>query len=435
LENKGGIMTNRRTFLKSAATSLFLPASASAFESGSSDKSLIIIFLKGGPSTIDMFDMKPDAPYEYRGEFSPISTNTPGIHITEHMPLTAQQQDKFSIIRSMSHSDSNHGSGDHYMLTGYKPNPTFQSKQMPNNHNPSFGSIISHEKGGIGSVPAYICLPTMHKSGGPAYLGATHSPFVIAADPNSPTFSVPDLVPPFDLPDDRIAIREKLRRQLSKFEGTKEVSSKANRKANSFNTFRESAKTLMLSKEAKEAFDIESEPAKMRERYGRSTLGQSCLMARRLVEAGVRCVTIQHTDWDTHDENFRLLKDELLPPLDSAISTLFADLADRGLSDKTVVLVTGEFGRTPKIDGGAGGRGHFPAAFSLLLSGGGLNSGMCVGETDSTGMSCVGSCYTPEDLSKTLLRTLGVETHQELHSSEGRPYAIVNGGKIIKELF
>ena len=428
-------MKTRRTFLKGGAASLFLPMSSYASEAAeASDKSLIIVFLKGGPSSIDMFDMKPNAPSEYRGDFNPISTCVPDIHITEHLPLLAQQQDKFSIVRSMSHSDSNHGSGDHYMLTGYKPNPTFQSKQMPNNHNPSFGSVISHEKGGIGSVPAYICLPTMHKSGGPAYLGATHSPFVIAADPNSPTFSVPDLVPPFDLPDDRIAIREKLRRQLSKFEGTKEVSAKANRKANSFNTFRESAKTLMLSKEAKEAFDIEGEPAKMRERYGRSTLGQSCLMARRLVEAGVRCVTIQHTDWDTHDENFRLLKDELLPPLDSAISALFSDLADRGLSEKTLVLVTGEFGRTPKIDGNAGGRGHFPAAFSLLLSGGGLNSGMCVGETDSTGMSCVGGCYTPEDLAETILTSLDIHTHQELHSAEGRPFGMVNGGKRIKEL-
>ena len=146
----------------------------------------------------------------------------------------------------------------------------------------------------------------------------------------------------------------------------------------------DSLDTVELVMAMEEAFDIEKEPAKIRDQYGRTTLGQSCLMARRLVEAGVRCVTIQHTDWDTHDENFRLLKEDLLPPLDSAVSTLFADLADRGLSDKTLVLVTGEFGRTPKIDGKAGGRGHFPAAFSLLLSGCGLNSGMCVGQTNRT---------------------------------------------------
>ena len=400
-----------------------------------SDKSLIIVFLKGGPSTIDMFDLKPDAPAEYRGEFSPISTCVPDIHISEHLPLLAQQQDKFSIVRSMSHTDSNHGSGDHYMLTGYKASPAFQAKQMPNNEHPSFGSIISHERGGVGSVPPYICLPNMHKSGGSSYLGPMHAPFIIDADPNSPNFAVPNLVPPATLSDNRISMREKLRSQLSRFEGTQKVSSKVNRKANSFDTFRESAQILMLSKEAKEAFDIEKEPAKIREQYGRTTLGQSCLMARRLVEAGVRCVTIQHTDWDTHDENFRLLKEDLLPPLDSAVSTLFADLADRGLSDKTLVLVTGEFGRTPKIDGKAGGRGHFPAAFSLLLSGCGLYSGMCVGQTNRTGMSCVDDHYTPEDLTQTILKSLDIHTHKEFYSAQGRPFMMVNGGKIIKELF
>lgn len=429
-------MRTRRNLLKGGAASLFLPMGSYASEiAEASDKSLIIVFLKGGPSTIDMFDLKPDAPAEYRGEFSPISTCVPDIHISEHLPLLAQQQDKFSIVRSMSHTDSNHGSGDHYMLTGYKASPAFQAKQMPNNEHPSFGSIISHEKGGVGSVPPYICLPNMHKSGGSSYLGPMHAPFIIDADPNSPNFSVPNLVPPATLSDNRISMREKLRSQLSRFEGTQEISSKVNRKANSFDTFRESAQILMLSKEAKEAFDIEKEPAKIRDQYGRTTLGQSCLMARRLVEAGVRCVTIQHTDWDTHDENFRLLKDELLPPLDSAVSTLFADLADRGLSDKTLVLVTGEFGRTPKIDGKAGGRGHFPAAFSLLLSGCGLNSGMCVGQTNRTGMSCVDDYYTPEDLTQTILKSLDIHTHKEFYSAQGRPFMMVNGGKFIKELF
>ena len=429
-------MRTRRKFFKGGAASLFLPMGSYASEiAEASDKSLIIVFLKGGPSTIDMFDLKPDAPAEYRGEFSPISTCVPDIHISEHLPLLAQQQDKFSIVRSMSHTDSNHGSGDHYMLTGYKASPAFQAKQMPNNEHPSFGSIISHEKGGVGSVPPYICLPNMHKSGGSSYLGPMHAPFIIDADPNSPNFAVPNLVPPATLSDNRISMREKLRSQLSRFEGTQEVSSKVNRKANSFDTFRESAQILMLSKEAKEAFDIEKEPAKIRDQYGRTTLGQSCLMARRLVEAGVRCVTIQHTDWDTHDENFRLLKEDLLPPLDSAVSTLFADLADRGLSDKTLVLVTGEFGRTPKIDGKAGGRGHFPAAFSLLLSGCGLNSGMCVGQTNRTGMSCVDDHYTPEDLTQTILKSLDIHTHKEFYSAQGRPFMMVNGGKFIKELF
>ena len=216
--------------MKGGAASLFIPMHSYASElAEASDKSLIIVFLKGGPSTIDMFDLKPDAPAEYRGEFKPISTSVPDIHISEHLPLQAQQQDKFSIIRSMSHSDSNHGSGDHYMLTGYKASPVFQAKQMPNNEHPSFGSIISHEKGGVGSVPPYICLPNMHKSGGSSYLGPMHAPFIIDADPNSPNFAVPNLVPPATLSDNRISMREKLRSQLSRFEGTQEISSKVNR--------------------------------------------------------------------------------------------------------------------------------------------------------------------------------------------------------------
>jgi len=425
-------MTNRRNFLKSAATSLFLPVSASAVESDSSNKSLIIVFLRGGPSTIDMFDMKPDAPSEIRGEFSPISTNVPGIQITEHLPLTAQQMDKFSIVRSMSHSDSNHSSGDHYILTGYKTDPTFQSKQSPNNQKPSLGSIISHEKGPTGSVPPYICLPSMHKSGGSAYLGPTYAPFVIAADPNAPSFSVPDLIPPRGITSDRFSNREQLRDSISRFKDTKVA--KTNRKANNVSIFRESAKSLMLSKEAKKAFDINIESAKMRDEYGRTTLGQSCLMARRLVEGGVRCVTIQHSDWDTHEENFLLLKNQLLPELDAAMSTLFKDLSDRGMLETTTVLVAGEFGRTPKISGSAG-RGHFPAAFSIAIGGGGLNSGMCVGETDRNAMSCVDGCYTPEDLSETILKSLDIDTHTLFYSADGRPFHMVNDGKLIKELF
>jgi hypothetical protein len=423
-------MNTRRAFLQGSA-SLAVPHYLLANEPQTSGKSLIIVFLRGGPSTIDMFDMKPEAPLEIRGEFSPISTAVPGIQISEHLPLTSQQQDKFSIIRNLSHSDSNHGSGDHYILTGYKPSPAFQSKQSPNNHNPSLGSIIAHERKS-GAVPPYICLPNMHRSAGSAYLGPMYSPFVIAADPNSPKFAVPDLAPPAVIEEKRLGRRSALRNNLSRLTDNSHVS--ANRKANSFREYREAAQSLMLSTKAKAAFDINREPAALREQYGRTTLGQSCLMARRLVEAGVQCVTIQHTDWDTHDENFRLLKDELLPPLDSAISTLFADLADRGMTDSTTVLVTGEFGRTPKITNSAG-RGHFPAAFSALISGGGLNTGMCVGKTDKNGTTCVDGCYTPEDLSQTILTSLEINTHQELHSAEGRPFAMVNNGKKIKELF
>jgi len=392
------------------------------------DVSLIVVFLRGGASTIDMFDMKPDAPGEIRGEFSPISTNVPGIQITEHLPRTAQQQDKFSLIRSFTHRNSSHGLADHYMLTGYHPTPAFNSKLRPNNERPSHGSIISKLKGARGSVPPYVCLPEMHKSGGSAYLGPGAAPFVIQADPNAPDFSVPDLLPPLTIDPSRLDARSELRARLGRFEKTAEETH--NRKANSFSVFREKAVSLMASAEAKRAFNIEAESAAVRDEYGRTTLGQSCLMARRLVEAGVRCVTIQHIDWDTHQENFRLLKDELLPALDAAMSTLFKDLADRGMLEKTMVVVTGEFGRTPKIDGNAG-RGHWGPAFTVAMGGGGIQGGRVIGKTDDHASKPIEDPHGPENLAATVHHQLGINPEDEFYSAEGRPFKIVNDGKVI----
>jgi hypothetical protein len=394
------------------------------------DVSLIVVFLRGGPSTIDMFDMKPNAPLEVRGEFSPISTNVPGIQLTEHMPLTARQQDKFSLIRSFTHPNSSHGLADHYMLTGYHPTPAFNPKLLPNNERPSHGSIISKVKQARGSVPPYVCLPEMHKSAGAAYLGPNAAPFVIQADPNAPDFAVPDLLPPLVIDPTRLDARAELRAQLGRFEHAAEEAH--NRKANSFSVFREKAVTLMASAEAKRAFNIDAESTSVRDEYGRTTLGQSCLMARRLVEAGVRCVTIQHVDWDTHQENFRLLKDELLPALDAAMATLFKDLADRGMLEKTMVVVTGEFGRTPKIDANASaGRGHWGPAFTVAIGGGGIQGGRVIGKTDAHATKPIEDPHGPENLAATIHRQMGIDPDGEFHSAEGRPFKIVNDGKVI----
>lgn len=395
------------------------------------DVSMIIVFLRGGASTIDMFDMKPNAPSEIRGEFSPISTNVPGIQVTEHLPLTSQQQDKFSLIRSFTHRNSSHGLADHYMLTGYHPTPAFNAKLRPNNERPSHGSIISRVKGPRGSVPPYVCLPEMHKSAGSSYLGPGAAPFVIQADPNAPNFSVPDLVPPLTIDPTRLASRSELRKQLARFEQQAEQT--FNRKAEAVSVFREKAVSLMASKEAKRAFNIEAESPSLRDAYGRTTLGQSCLMARRLVEAGVRCVTIQHVDWDTHQENFRLLKDELLPALDSAMAMLFQDLSDRGMLEKTLVVVTGEFGRTPEI-GGRAGRGHWGPAFTVAIGGGGVQGGRVIGSTDAHAAKPAEDPYGPEDLAATVHHLLGINPNDEFHSAEGRPFKIVNDGKIIRQL-
>lgn len=395
------------------------------------DVSLIVVFLRGGPSTIDMFDMKPNAPSEIRGEFSPVSTAVPGIQITEHLPRTAQQQDKFSLVRSFTHTNNSHGHADHYMLTGYHPTPAFNSKLRPNNERPSHGSIISRLKGPRGSVPPYVCLPEMHKSAGASYLGPGAAPFVIQADPNAPDFSVPDLLPPLTLNASRLEARAELREQLGRFERAAEETH--NRQARSFSVFREKAVSLMASAEAQRAFNIEAESPALRDEYGRTTLGQSCLMARRLVEAGVRCVTIQHIDWDTHQENFRLLKDSLLPALDFAMAALFRDLADRGMLEKTMVVVTGEFGRTPKIDANAG-RGHWGPGFTVALGGGGIQGGRVVGRTDEHASKPIEDPHSPEDLAATIHTLMGIDPNTEFHAPDGRPFRIVNDGQLIRKL-
>ena len=395
------------------------------------DLSLIYVFLHGGQSHLDTFDLKPDAPAEFRGDFKPIKTKIPGLLMSEHLPKMAAQLDKYSIIRSFRHHNSDHGPADHYMLTGYFPAAGFNSNLSPNNQRPTAGSIVSKSLGSRGSVPAYVALPKMHPSGGPAYLGASHAPFVIEADPSSPNFSVPDLVPPPVIAANRMNDRRKLLENVDKYHKALEV--QANSNAKTISTFRSRAFDLMTSQEAKKAFDIHSEPEKLRDEYGRHTLGQSCLMARRLTEAGVRCVTIDHSNWDTHDGNFEVLKKTLLPVYDTAISTLFRDLSDRGRLDKTLVVVTGEFGRTPRINKNAG-RDHWGSAFSVVVGGGGLKPGVVVGKTDARAEKPSSDPYGPEDLFATMMNSLGINPKGEFHMPDGRPVGIVNNGRIISEL-
>lgn len=395
------------------------------------DLSLIYVFLHGGQSHLDTFDLKPDAPAEFRGDFKPIKTKIPGLLMSEHLPKMAAQLDKYSIIRSFRHHNSDHGPADHYMLTGYFPAAGFNSNLSPNNQRPTAGSIVSKSLGSRGSVPAYVALPKMHPSGGPSYLGASHAPFVIEADPSSPNFSVPDLVPPPVIAANRMNDRRKLLDNVDKYHKALEV--QANSNAKTISTFRSRAFDLMTSQEAKKAFDIHSEPEKLRDEYGRHTLGQSCLMARRLTEAGVRCVTIDHSNWDTHDGNFEVLKKTLLPVYDTAISTLFRDLSDRGRLDKTLVVVTGEFGRTPRINKNAG-RDHWGSAFSVVVGGGGLKPGVVVGKTDARAEKPISDPYGPEDLFATMMYSLGINPKGEFHMPDGRPVGIVNNGRIISEL-
>ena len=431
----------RRDFLRVGAVGAFglnlsmsrlLEAAAKGdIDKSKSDISFVFIFLKGGLSTIDTFDMKPEAPSEIRGPFNPIRSNVPGTQVGEHIPETAKVMDKFSLVRSFTHRNAGHGPADHYMFTGYHPVGGFNGGLKPNNQHPSMGSVIAHKLGPRGPIPPYVCLPNMHNSGSAAYLGAKAAPFTIEADPSSPGFAVPDLQPPLSVDAARVDDRRGLLAKVDRFQ--KSAEAKANRGTRELGVFAQRATELMTSKAAKEAFDIHKESPKLRDAYGRTTLGQSCLMARRLVEAGVRCVTVDHSNWDTHFHNFRVLKEDLLPKFDMAIPTFFRDMEDRGLLKKTVVVFTGEFGRTPKLTAQAG-RDHWSRGFTVAIGGGGVQGGRVIGKSDKWAMDPAVSPYGPEDLCATVYHLLGINPLSEMHTPEGRPIMLTDNGRVIKEL-
>ena len=323
------------------------------------DVNCIFIFLLGGMPQHDLWDYKADAPAEIRGDFKPIKTAVPGIGLTDLLPHTAKVTDKLAILRSLTHGDSDHGRGYHVMMTGFTPGPGDFNSTKNNNVHPSLGSMVAHMSGGEGALPPYISVPCFLRSGGPAFLGASYAPFVIEADPASPEFAVRDVVLPEGITTERSQRRQDALREINRFERKAEELSKDVR---SLDTFYEKSHRLMTSTKAKEAFDLKREKEALRERYGATSLGQCCLLARRLVEGGCRFVTIENGHWDTHRENTRSLRDLLVPSLDRALAALVSDLDERGLLDSTLVVLTTEFGRTPRINTMAG-RDHWPAAF------------------------------------------------------------------------
>lgn len=395
------------------------------------DVSLIIVFLKGGLSTIDTLDMKPDAPAEFRGDFRPMQTSVSGMEICEHLPALAPMADRFSLLRHFTHTNSGHGPADHWMLTGYAPRPGFNPSLKPNNQRPSHGSVIARKLGPRGGVPPYVCLPKMHSSAGAAYLGSSAAPFVVNADPSAADFSVPDLMPPVEVSASRLDDRRSLLGRIDRYRAAAEL--QANTRARSLSTFQTRAFDLVTSAATRTAFDIAREPDELRDRYGRHTLGQSCLMARRLVEAGVRCVTIDHNNWDTHYNNFHVLQHDLLPQLNTGLPMLLEDLSDRGLLDTTLVVVMGEFGRTPRVNKYAG-RDHWGPSNTILLAGGGIQGGRVLGRTNSRGERPEGPSVGPADLAATMFRQLGIDFTEEFLTPEGRPVAIVDDGRVIDDL-
>jgi hypothetical protein len=390
-------------------------------------KACIFLFLEGGPSTIDMWDLKPEAPAEIRGPYKQIKTNVPGTLIGEHLPRCAKLADKFAILRSHSHNDNGHTTGYHYVMTGYRADfADGTNSRKPNNVlYPSLGSVVSSELGPRGPLPVYLNLPHPMTSGGPGFYGAAHAPFVIESDPVQPDFEVKDLRP--DVSDKRQARR---RRLLAGLEGGGPA---PGGKAGTMAAYYERAHALVTSPAARKAFDLSSEPAKLREAYGPTTLGQCALLARRLVEAGCRFVGVDHSGWDTHFSCFPSLEKNLIPAVDMAFSALVSDLHQRGLLDSTLVVMMGEMGRTPRVNAQAG-RDHWSQAQSVLFAGGGTRPGVVLGATDKKQTAPTSDPVSVEDILYTIFRQMGIDPTKTYYTPLGRPVPIVNGGRVIPGL-
>jgi len=391
----------------------------------------ILIWLDGGPSHYESFDPKPDAPSDIRGEFKTISTKVPGIQFSECVPKLAGVADKFTVVRSICHKDPNHGGGNHYMMTGM-PTPVPVACGAFVTFHPSFGSMVSYDRGIRKGMPAYVSIPEVSRSGGPNFLGAQHAPFVIDGYPNSESFKVRDVTLPPNISEGRAASRQELRHSL---DGMKRFADTlADDPAVSFDKFYERGLDLVSSREAQEAFDIHKEDKAIRDEYGRNDFGQRLLLARRLIEVGVSFVTVYNGGWDHHTKIFDAYRGDQMKRLDQGLATLIADLDRRGLLENTMVICLGEFGRTPKINKD-GGRDHWPGAMSVLMAGAGIPRGQVVGATDAKGYYASESVYRPEDFAASLYSKMGIDHSQMLHTSTGRPVQLVNNGRLIKELF
>lgn len=384
-------------------------------------QSLIHIFLPGGIAHQDTFDPKPLAPIEYRGELGTIRTKLDGVFFNELLKNTAQVADKITVCRSMTHGEAAHERGTHNMFTGYRPSPALTY--------PSMGSVVSHEYGPRNNLPPYVCvpsLPTNYASSG--YLSSAFAPFSLGSDPANPGFSVQDLNLPGGVDEKRFTSRRNMLEAVNDHFASKEKADGLE----AMDTFYQRAYSLIGSQQAREAFNINAEKPAVRDEYGRNAAGQRFLLARRLVAAGVRFVSLTYGGWDMHAG----IKDGMrgqLPAFDQAFATLIRDLERNGLLDSTLVMVSSEFGRTPKINATAG-RDHWPKVFSVVLAGGGIKKGFIYGSSDSTATEPEEDALTVEDLAMTVYRQLGINAEKKLLAPGNRPIDIVREGKIRKEL-
>ncbi|MFT5465264.1 MAG: hypothetical protein ACI8UO_000352 [Verrucomicrobiales bacterium] len=402
---------------------------------GNKQINVIFMFLQGGASHIDMFDMKPDAPAEIRGKYKPAPTNIPGLHLCEHLPKLRGCADKFSLIRSMQSFRSDHGKGDVEIMCGSPLNKDLQA--------PGIGAVLSQQQQQRAPVPPFVHIgdmkhPRYSAPGYAGFLGRSHDPYLLDQDPNSSDFSVTSFDPAEGVSDSRMEGRETLLRSLDRFQASREKQLEI---AGEHDAFLEQALSLSTSRQAKEAFALSKEPDKLRDEYGRNTVGQGMLLARRLVEAGVRFVTIQgYVDtgiyaWDHHWGIFPHL-DQQMPIYDNSYSALLNDLDDRGLLDTTLVITAGEFGRTPKLnnkDKRGPGRDHWGNCFSVTMGGGGVQTGRVIGASDKYGAAPTERPVSISDFAATIYHVLGLNPKAEF-SAQGRPMQMLPTGSVIEEL-
>ena len=444
------LRTDRRSFLRAGllgATGLGLadlfraearaPARATK---GGRQPSVIILWMRGGPSHIDMWDPKPSAPAEIRGEFGTSRTNVGGIQLTDMLPMCGKIMDKWSIVRSLHHEDAGHSTGDQICFTGYPSGPA-----PDENAHPSCGSIVSRQLGDkTPQLPAYVVIPKMMPGSNSAYLGVAHKPFETLADPANPgPFRVPNFEMASGVTLERLGDRKSL---LTEFDSMKR-NLDASGQFEALDRFGHKALGILTSKAARDAFDLDREPEKLRERYGfmpafdpkaadrcgSPAWSQRILLARRLVEAGVRLVTVDLRWWDTHVKGFESLKLGFLPRFDRAYSALIEDLETRGLLESTLVIAWGEFGRTPRVNAQAG-RDHYPGVFSAALAGGPVKGGRVVGASDATGAFPKTNPKSPQDVLATMYKHLGIDVEEQYLNHAGRPIAVLPSGKAIDEL-
>ncbi len=443
---------SRREFMQIGALALggisladLLAARATAGNTNR-DTSVIMLYQHGGASQLETYDLKPQAPFEFRSIYQPISTNVPGIEICEKFPLQAQLANKFSLIRSLHHDVGIHSDGGIVVLTGKRPlvlDPTSRSKSQ----HPDFGMIAGKLRGiGDNGVPNYICVPQTPYMTTPGYLGVEYAGYAVS-DPGRDDYAPPSLKISAERSADQIVDRRKLLAQFDRFQREWDLRQNMER----VDKFREMAFEMMTNPATREAFDIAQEPADLRDRYGKNTWGQSCLLARRLAEAGTAVVNIyfdtpksgpEFTNWDDHIMNagrpghFGTFMDVRLPYMDQALATLIEDIHARGLEKKILVVVVGEFGRTPRLSKNATsvGRDHWPQAYSALISGGGFKMGQVIGATNSKSEYPAERPYTPQDFLATIYHHLGIDNYQAFDDYSGRPIPILPHGQVISEL-